>query len=377
MQEITPFRRKHLLQVLQDSEQATRPSDAALSTYFHIHRTIGSKDRRWISETFYGMIRWSGLIDYFSPRPISNENRIETYLKLNPSECLQDISIPAHVRVSFPKHFYNLLVESLGFEKAWGFCQASNDQAPTTVRVNLLKSSRDDLLARWKDFQAFPCKDSSSGIVFPQRVNFFGLPEFKEGLFEVQDEASQLVSARIEAGPGDQVLDFCSGSGGKTLAFAHLLEGKGQIYLHDVRSAALEQAKKRLHRAGIQNSQLLLNDSPQKTRLKGKMDWVLVDTPCSGSGTLRRNPDMKWKFSPEDLTRLVLLQREIFQEALQYLKPGGKIVYSTCSIFPQENEEQARYFEENFNVESLPPHFFSFPAKGGMDGFFAATFKRT
>ena len=106
------------------------------------------------------------------------------------------------------------------------------------------------------------------------------------------------------------------------------------------------------------------------------MDWVLVDAPCSGSGTLRRNPDMKWKFTEDDLCRLVVLQREIFQAALSFLKPQGTIIYSTCSVLPQENEEQARFYEENFGVRLLPPPFSTFPSKGGMDGFFAATFKR-
>lgn len=376
MSAISPFRKNHILQILRDSEECTRPADGTLGHYFRMHTSIGSKDRRWISETFYGMIRWLGLIDHFSNRPLTPENRLETFLKLRPSDHENIASIPPHVRVSFPKNFYSLLVQSLGERKAWEFCLICNDQAPTTIRANLLKTSREALLELWREhYSVSPCIQSPTAIVFAQRANFFSMPEFKEGLFEVQDEASQIAASLVAANPGDHVLDYCSGSGGKTLAFAPLLRGKGQIYLHDVRIAALEQAKKRLHRAGIQNAQLVASDDPKKSRLKGRMDWVLVDAPCSGTGTLRRNPDMKWKFCEEDLDRLISLQREIFHSALTFAKPDGTIVYATCSVLPQENEDQVRFFEENFGVKLQSTPFSSFPSKGSMDGFFAAVFK--
>lgn len=374
---INPFRKIHLLKILQSFETWVGPADAALGHYFRQNSSIGSKDRRFISETFYGMIRWQGLIDHFAGRPLTQEKRLETFLSLNPVDHENNASIPPHIRASFPKSFYELLVRSLGSEKAWEFCLSSNEKAPTTIRANLLKTNRDALLTRLQgEFSVSPCQYSPSGIVFHDRANFFSLSEFKEGLFEVQDEASQLVAALVQTKPGDQVLDYCSGSGGKTLAFAPLLCGKGQIYVHDVRDAALEQANKRLYRAGIQNAQLLRASDPKKKKLKGKMDWVLVDAPCSGSGTLRRNPDSKWKFSEEELQRLVSLQREIFAEALEFAKPQGRIVYATCSVLPQENEEQVRYFEKTFDLELEQAPFASFPSKGSMDGFFAAVFKK-
>lgn len=375
---INPFRRNHILQILRECERYERPADMALGSYFHMHKAIGAKDRRWISETFYGIIRWQGLIDYFSPRPITPENRLDTFLKLTPAAHEKDITIPPHVRVSFPKNFYSLLVEALGEEKAWKFCLVCNEQAPTTIRANLLKTTREELLQRWQSqYSLSACVHSAVGITFHERTNFFSLPEFKEGLFEVQDEASQLVAALIAARPGEHILDFCSGSGGKALAFAHLLQSKGQIYLHDIRNSALEQAKKRLHRAGIQNAQILSYEDKKKSFLKKKMDWILVDAPCSGSGTLRRNPDMKWKFCETDIVRLATLQKEIFQSALEFVKPEGHIVYATCSILPQENQEQVAFFEKNYGVTLVQPVFSSFPSKGGMDGFFAAVFKKT
>lgn len=373
---INPFRKKHLLQILYDFEASKCPADVALGSYFHAHRAIGAKDRRWISETFYGMTRWQGLIDHFSARPITFESRLETFLKIRPVDYEKDISIPPHVRVSFPKNFYNYLVQALGEEKAWEFCLSSNEQAPITIRTNLLKTNRESLMDRLQNHANLsPCVHSPSGLTFAQRVPLFSLPEFKEGLFEVQDEASQLVAALITAAPGDHVLDFCSGSGGKTLAFAPSLQGKGQIYLHDVRASALEQAKKRLHRAGIQNAQIIHSDDRKKSSLKNHMDWVLVDAPCSGSGTLRRNPDMKWKFCPADIDRLVALQREIFKDALDFVKPNGRIIYATCSVLPQENWDQIRFFEQTYNLQLEQEPFSSFPSKGGMDGFFAAVFK--
>lgn len=380
------FREHHTLNILNAFDLQTIPLDVFLRNYFRTHKAVGSKDRKEICESIYGIIRWKGLLDYLLRDPPTWKSRYERYQNCNPSDYINDLSIPAHVRASFPKSFYQLLEQSLGPELAFNFCLSSNEPAPTTVRVNALRISRSELLNKWKgSFNVFACAHSPHAISFKQKINFFGLDEFKEGYFEVQDEASQLIADLIDARPGDHILDFCSGSGGKTLAIAPKmrLEGtasppklKGQLYLHDIRPHALIEAKKRLKRAGIQNAQLVCHDSPQKKLLKGRMDWVLVDAPCSGSGTLRRNPDMKWKFDDQIVERLVLEQRAIFQEALAFLKPQGKIVYATCSVLPQENRAQVDYFLEHFPVELLSEPFQSFPQKGGMDGFFGAVFKR-
>jgi len=213
---------------------------------------------------------------------------------------------------------------------------------------------------------------SPAGIVFKQKISFSHLEEFQQGLFEVQDEGSQLLAFLVHAEPGDHVLDFCAGSGGKTLAFAPKMEGQGQIYLHDIRPKALQEAKKRLKRAGIQNYQIA---SPKT--LKRKMDWILVDAPCSGTGTIRRNPDMKWRFSPDRLSDLVEQQREIFDQALSCLKPGGTLVYGTCSLLKQENEEQAQFFLERYPHVKTGPVLCTLPSSGKMDGFYGVAFKKT
>lgn len=369
------FRDHHLYRAL-EAFDFTTPLDLYLGHYFRQHKAIGSKDRKTIAEKIYSMIRWLGLIDHHCDGNHTWENRYEVWKELNIPQKIQNPLLPPHIRASCPKDLFALLQTHLGEERALSFCHVSNQPAPTTVRVNPLKTNRLALFAAWKEqFAVSLTPVSVHGICFENKLNFHLLEDFQQGLFEVQDEGSQLVADLVEAKPGDQVLDFCAGSGGKTLAFAHKLQGSGQIYLHDVRPGSLERAKKRLKRAGIENSQILLPHSPEKEKLKGKMDWVLVDAPCSGLGTLRRNPDLKWKFSKESLTSLVQEQQAIFEEALAYLKPTGRIVYATCSILPQENEEQIVHFERRHPIDLDRKPFRSLPSENGMDGFFAATFK--
>ena len=232
------------------------------------------------------------------------------------------------------------------------------------------------MLKKWDGlYEVSPCRQAQFGIVFHKKINFFGLPEFKEGLFEVQDEGSQLIADLVKAEPGQLVMDYCSGSGGKTLAFAPKMNNTGQIFLHDIRPRALEDCRKRLRRAGIQNAQVVLADDPKLKKLKKRMDWVLVDAPCTGTGTMRRNPDMKWNFTQEMLTRLTGQQRTIFERGLSYLKPGGRIVYATCSILNEENQEQADHFLKTYNLTMEGEPFQSLPAEKGMDGFFGVVFK--
>ncbi len=338
------------------------PLDAYLAKYFRANKAVGSKDRRVICDTLYTMIRWQGLIDAQIDKPTSWEKRLDAYPTFR-----ENIShFPKHIQVSFPKFLYTLLNDAYP-DRADTLCQALNTPAPTTTRANLLKTSQEELLKVFPE--AIPTSHSKTGLTFKKKINFFASPAFKAGHFEIQDEASQLVATHVKAAPGDHVLDFCAGAGGKTLAIAPQMQGQGQLYLYDIRSHALLEAKKRLKRAGVQNAQILDDDKLKK--LKGKMDWVLVDAPCSGTGTLRRNPDMKWKITPEMIERLVKTQREIFETALDYVKPGGTIVYATCSILPCENQDQIVYFQKHFNLKTKEPAFQSLPAVGEMDGFFS------
>ena len=368
------FRRHHLLKILNEGGNGSLPLDAFLRDYFRKHKSVGSKDRKEICETLYSIIRWRGLIDAQCIKPISWEDRLDAYLK---SPLKKDTSLPPHIQVSFPKFFYDHLLESYGKEKADELCLNSNMQAPTAVRVNLVKTTRESLFERWHgEYDISLCKRSDAGIIFHKKINFFALDEFKEGLFEIQDEGSQLVADHMEISPNHHVLDYCAGSGGKTLAFAHKMQGKGQIYLYDIRPHALVEAKKRLKRAGVQNAQILDESKLKKKGLMGKMDWILLDVPCSGTGTLRRNPDMKWKLKPETIKRLLKEQQQIFHDTLKFLKPGGKIVYATCSILKEENQLQVEKFMKEYHLKLEKPFFQSFPKDGEMDGFFCAVLSR-
>ncbi len=355
------FRQYHLSAVLESLESQKIPLDSLLSRYFRFHKAIGSKDRLFISDTLYHYIRWKNLYQHLKVEPSP----------LEPQTYLNDSTIPIHVRYGMPQDLYDMLVQFYGEEKTKEISLISNVRAPLTIRVNPLKISREQLLEKWANtFKVAPCPQSPHGIHFHEKINFFTQPEFTEGLFEIQDEASQMAAELVKVKPKQHVLDYCAGAGGKTLAFAHRLENTGQIYLHDVRPHPLLEARKRLNRAGIQNVQFSL--SPAQ---KNRMDWVVVDVPCTGTGTFRRNPDLKWKFDASRLENLILEQREIFQEALSYLHPQGTIVYMTCSILPQENESQAAYFQKTFGLEVVET-FQTLPIDGGMDGFYAVALKK-
>lgn len=373
-----PFREHHLLLMLQgyEEQQQLAPLDLFVSNYFRANKSLGSKDKAQITEFAYGMVRWKGLLDYLCASPPTWEERLEIFKQFDAQNHLFSAQIPLHIRLSCPKNLFNLIVENFGLEKAQQLCLINNQQAPTTVRVNPLKTTRSEMLSKWqKEYEVSPCKLAPYGIIFHKKIAFFSLPEFKEGLFEVQDEGSQLAAELVRVEKGQQVLDYCAGSGGKTLAFAPRMHHSGQIYLHDIRPGILQECRRRLRRAGIQNAQIVINEDIKLKKLKKRMDWVLVDVPCSGTGTLRRNVDSKWKFEPEVLNRLLGQQRLIFEKALSYLRPEGRIVYVTCSILPSENQDQVNHFMKTYNLEMEEPPFQSFPTEGGMDGFFGVILK--
>ncbi len=320
-------------------------------------------------------MRWKSLIDFFCPSP-KIEDRLACFRSLPLDQCLNDTSIPTPIRLGINNFLYNRLLAAFGEKKTWELAQILNSPAPLTIRANALKTTRDELLQKFSNYEPTPCEMAPFGIQFKKRIPLFTLPEFKMGLFEVQDEGSQLIASAVEAKPGDLIIDYCSGSGGKTLAFAPKMEGKGQIYLHDIRPWILLEARKRLRRAGIQNGQCIGTEHPQMKAMIGKADWVLVDVPCSGTGTLRRNPDAKWKIDAPLVQRLVQEQRMIFEKALLYLKKGGRIVYATCSLLPEENEEQTAFFLSRFPVALEKEPLRLLPQQGGMDGFYSALFRK-
>ncbi|MDE3055779.1 MAG: RsmB/NOP family class I SAM-dependent RNA methyltransferase [Verrucomicrobiota bacterium] len=349
------------------------PLDLALSRYFKENKALGSKDRKEVGSVIYDMVRWKSLLDWEVGEHSSWHERLSLYQSERFSRLRETSSVPEAVRIGVPEWLLRRLIVRFGADRGREIARILNSEAPLTVRANSAKTTREQLFSLWKEHYSIQfCKMAPHGIQFAKREPLFTLPEFKEGLFEVQDEGSQLVAQEVGAKPGHLVLDFCSGSGGKTLGFAPAMEGKGQIFLHDIRPRLLIEAKKRLRRAGIQNGQFLSPDHPQLKKLKGRCDWVLIDVPCSGTGTLRRNPDQKWRLQESDIERFVSLQRTIAEEALLYLKPGGHLVYATCSLLKEENEDQIDWLLSQKTLTLVKPPLLLAPEQGGMDGFFSA-----
>ncbi len=374
------FRHHHILMIMEGYDHQSLPLDRFVGNYFRQHKSLGSKDRSEIAETVYAMIRFRGLLDEICKIcgfPSTWEQKLKAFCDESFSSYKESSCIPPHIRVSFPKILFDHLSDCFGEGKAIDICKVSNSAAPTTARVNTMKTSRDSLILRLAhEFHVTPCTFAPDGIVFSKRISFSQMPEFREGLFEIQDEGSQLIGGLVEAKPGQLVMDYCAGAGGKTLCFAPRMQNRGQIYLHDIRKWALDDCKKRLRRAGIQNAQIVLPDQVDKLKkLKKQFDWVLVDAPCTGTGTLRRNPDMKWKINEEMLVRLVGQQRMIFEKALSFMKPDGHIVYATCSLLKMENRDQVDHFIKTYDLE-LVRDFESIPILNGMDGFFGAVLRR-
>jgi 16S rRNA (cytosine(967)-C(5))-methyltransferase len=374
------YRLKHLFDLLDGYPNQTLPIDQYLQQHYRRNTSLGSKDRILIAEAIYEIVRWQGLFTALLQKNLGRAATLrECFQSYQAQEHREDHpGLKPHERVSCPPELFNLLIEAYGLDRAIYLGRVSNESAPVTVRVNQLKSSRDQLFQQWKA-QGLPVVKgelSSDAILFTQRIAVFQLPEFQQGLFEMQDENSQLVADLITVKPGEHVLDFCAGSGGKALAIGARMQQKGQLYLHDIRTSALQQARKRLARAGVQNVQILEPGHKQWSRLTQKLDWVLVDAPCTGTGTLRRNPDMKWRFTQKMLQEVIEKQHLVMTQAVKYLKPSGRIVYSTCSILPQENQMQVERFCKEFLLEVEGELMAPLPESGKGDGFFGAIMRR-
>jgi 16S rRNA (cytosine967-C5)-methyltransferase len=222
--------------------------------------------------------------------------------------------------------------------------------------------------------QVTGCKDA---LILKERQNLFILPEFKNGLFEVQDASSQLVASFMDVAPGMRVIDACAGAGGKSMHIAALMQSKGRLTSLDTEQWKLDETKKRARRAGISNLETKLIEGPKTIKkLYGTADRLLLDVPCSGLGVLKRNPDAKWKLSLGFIDRIKKEQQDILQEYSKIIKPGGKFVYATCSILPSENQLQVQAFlSTNANYE-LEEERVVLPSESGFDGFYMARIKR-
>jgi len=368
------FCNTHTIAFLKKWDTTRAPLDQSLSDYFRSHKSLGANDRRTIGEWVYTLVRWQSLFDILDTS--KNFSKRLHLLQQKPiAEWTSEETFPLYSRLGLSPYLWEVFKNNYGTEKAYLIAEQSNTPGPICVRANLIKTTREELLRMWAGkFGVQSSPRTATGILFSKREPLFSLPEFKQGFFEVQDEGSQLLAELIDVKPGDRVLDYCGGSGGKSLAFAPRMKGKGEIYLHDIRKSALIEAARRFRRAGVQNAQILATDHPSLPKLTGKMNWVLVDVPCSGTGTLRRNPDMKWKIDAEMVERLKEEQRTIFKQALRYVKPGGRIVYATCSILSEENESQVEFFLKEFPIILEKPPLKLLPEADGPDGFYGAVF---
>jgi 16S rRNA (cytosine967-C5)-methyltransferase len=306
--------------------------------------------------------------------------------------------MPAWVRGEYPAWLEARLAEAFG-ERLAAEMGALRDEAPVDLRVNRLKANRETARAALaaQGLQARPTPFSPIGLRLPARTPLTAQAAFRDGLVEVQDEGSQLLALLTDARPGQSVVDFCAGAGGKTLALAAVMENKGRLVACDVNARRAERAAQRLRRAGVHNvhRRLLEGESDKWVkRHAGSFDRVLVDSPCTGSGTWRRNPDAKWRLTEGELVKLVVLQGRILASAARLVRSGGRLVYATCSLLREENEDQVAAFlvdHDAFAVVPVPevwaatiggpapaddPFLRLTPARHGTDGFFAAVMER-
>ncbi|MBP2314143.1 RsmB/NOP family class I SAM-dependent RNA methyltransferase [Azospirillum soli] len=432
---MTPAARlQAVIDLLTEIDETPRPADAVMSAYFRARRYIGSKDRNAVAQTAYAILRRHARLSWWlereghppTPRArvlaneILGEGKPAASVKalfdgskfgpaaLEPDEAklanaldghtLEHPQMPETVRVECPPWAEEPMRVALGDRFAVEM-KTLLDPAPLDLRINPVKADRDSArkaLERAR-ITAEPTRWSPLGLRVHGRPPLSTVDAFKNGLVEIQDEGSQLVALAVAPKPGQQVVDFCAGAGGKTLAIAALMKNKGRVVACDVLAGRLKRAAERFRRAGLHNIEahpLSSERDPWVKRHKRKFDRVLVDAPCSGTGTWRRNPDSRWRHLGPGLEELVPLQASILDSAARLVKPGGRLIYATCSMLPDENEQQVAAFLEthpDFTVKPVAevwaeedagtppaegPYLRLTPARHDTDGFFAAVLER-
>jgi len=400
------------------------PADRFLANFFYqFRKKLGARDRRLLAEITYAALRHRTFLQLWAKRFESDRDPLLFILLASAAEGivtaedfmreigrfggeaqsarlyshLKDRILPANIKcksheeeLAFKYSFPVWLVERWGKlftkEELPVILDSLNQRPPLSIRVNPVKITREALLAQLqeKKFVVAPAPKSSLGILFESRVALFQTEEFIRGLFEVMDEGSQLAGLAVQAKPGELIWDVCAGGGGKALLMAGMMQNKGRIIATDIRMYKLKDLKKRASRAGIFNIfPADLNRMDEIKSVRGGFDKILVDAPCSGTGTLRRNPDAKWKLSPETLEFHHRDQVAIVESALPRLKPGGTLFYVTCSLDPLENEDSLKEILAKHpeltpvSTEPFKDGFFRlWPHKDNTDGFFVAALKK-
>ncbi len=410
-----------LLTAIEDAPH--RPADAIANAFFRERRFIGGGDRRAVSDRSWRVLRarrrlawwvpketprlliaaslltegWalSGVAESFSGErfaPPGLERNEYNALRRVEGQSLVHPDMPDPVRLELPDWLYPRMLERFGGDLDREMA-ALSEPAPLDLRVNILKGTRDAARAALagEGWEATPTLLSPWGLRIDGRRPVTSGPTFQSGLVEIQDEGSQLIAALTDARPGMRVVDWCAGAGGKTLALAATMDNRGQIVACDVSGSRLDGAVRRLRRAGVNNVErhlVTLGDKWAKRR-EGAFDRVLVDAPCTGTGTWRRNPDARLRLTETDLDELKVKQAAILDTAQALVRPGGRLIYGTCSILAEENEAQVAAFlvrHPAFIPLSLRDawpdapmsgdHLALTPARDNTDGFFAAVMER-
>lgn len=420
----------HTQEVLAEFQTSNRPADKTIEIFFRSRKYLGSHDRRFIAETAYGVLRHMRLCEFLVQTATAERSikisagdglmllvasyliQVEHRTDILPeflNAKLKDeglkTELPAllenfkngqiapddspvkrmALQYSFPDWMIERLVNQHGAEETEKLCKSLNEQAPMAIRVNTLQATvekcREALQKEGIETEVSTL--SPVGLLLKKRVNVFQLKAFKDGMFEVQDIGSQMLPLLIDPKPTAKVLDACAGAGGKALEFAALMQNRGEIYATDISKFRIEELRKRARRAGAFNIRPKAVGSLEDLAddFTGFFDLVFVDAPCTGVGTIRRNPGMKWSVTEAMVKELSEKQQSILHSCKPLVKTGGKIVYATCSLFKEENEDVVRAFlSENPEFRISPMTFDGkqteflslFPHRHGTDGFFCA-----
>ena len=378
-------------------------ADKVVQKVLKIDKRWGKRDRGFIAETIYEMVRYKRLYaeiaDVKTPFrrqdlfrmwavwavlkgiELPDWKQIETTPERRIKGKFDELSKIRKYREAVPDWIDELGVKALG-EKLWtAELAALNVKAEVILRTNTLKTTKEKLrkILLEEGIDVEPIKGYASALRLPERANVFQTEAFKKGYFEVQDASSQLVAEILDVKPGQRVVDTCAGAGGKSLHLAALMENKGQLISMDIYGSKLKELKRRARRNGAHNIDTReITSTKVFKKLYGTADRVLIDAPCTGLGVLRRNPDSKWKMQPEFLEKITKTQYEIIRSYSKIVKPGGKMVYATCSIIPQENNDQVISFlasEEGKNF-TLTEEKKIYASKSGYDGFYMALLEK-
>jgi 16S rRNA (cytosine967-C5)-methyltransferase len=402
-------------EVLREILRFTAPADVTLSRYFKDHPRLGGRERGVIAECIYAVLRNKvfytdfagagatmrrlvllGMLDTVGFDALGGLSQDEAAFLTRIKEIDRSL-LPARQRASLPDWLYDKFVAQYGEAETQQLAAVLNTPAPLDLRVNALKANRDEVIAELATapIVAEPTPYAPLGLRVWKKPALQNLPLFKNGAIEVQDEGSQVLAQLVGARRGEMVVDFCAGAGGKTLALGAIMRNTGRLYAFDVSEKRLTKLKPRLARSGLSNVHpvVIAHERDAKVkRLAGKIDRVLVDAPCSGMGTLRRNPDVKWRQQPQAIAEMTEKQTAILDGAARLVKFGGRLVYATCSLLNEENDaivEQFLATHPDFGL--VPMHqvlaeqriplemgdtLKMLPHKHGTDGFFAAVMER-